>query len=117
MRKTLPKHWNEKIQRILRTLKSKITDQECKHLYLTGSQPEKFYGTAKMHKLPVNRNVNHLPVPVERACIVCSTNELLQTELKYIVKVFHETNNNPHYIIKQIQKQGRDEQNQQNDNV
>ena len=49
-----------KIQRILRKLKSKITDQEYKPLHPTGSQPGKFYGTAKMHKLPVNGNLNHL---------------------------------------------------------
>ena len=51
-----------KIQRILRKVKSKITDQEYKHLYPTGSQPGKFYGTAKMHKLPVNGNLNDLPL-------------------------------------------------------
>ena len=51
------------------------------------------------------------------AYIVCYTNDLLQKELKYIVKVLLETNNYPHYVIKQIQKQGQDEQNQQNDNV
>ena len=36
---------------------------------------------------------------VERAYIVCSTNELLPEELKYFVKVFRETNNYPHYVI------------------
>ena len=41
---------------------------------------------------------------VELAYIVCFTNELLQKELKYLVKVFHETNNYPHYVIKQILK-------------
>ena len=51
---------------------------------------------------------------VERAYIVCSTNELLQMELKYLEKVFHETNNYPQHIIKQILKQVQDEQNQQN---
>ena len=54
---------------------------------------------------------------VERAYIVCSTNELLQKELKYLVKVFHETNNYSHYVIKQVLKQVQDEQNQQNVNV
>ena len=51
-----------KIQRILRKLKSKITDLEYKLLYRKGSQPGKFYGTAKMHKLPppFNGNLNHL---------------------------------------------------------
>ena len=37
---------------------------------------------------------------VECAYIVCSTNEALQKELKYLVKVFHETNNCSHYVIK-----------------
>ena len=41
----------------------------------------------------------------ERAYRACSTNELLQKELKYLVKVFHGTNNYPHYLIKQILKQ------------
>ena len=30
---------------------------------------------------------------MERAYILCSTNELLQKELEYLVKVFYETNN------------------------
>ena len=54
---------------------------------------------------------------LKRAYIVYSTNELLQKELKYLVKVFHETNNCPHYVFKQILKQVQDEQNQQNINV
>ena len=54
---------------------------------------------------------------LKRAYIVYSTNELLQKELKYLVKVFHETNNYPHYVFKQILKQVQDEQNQQNINV
>ena len=51
-----------KIQRPLWKLKSKITDEEYKHLYPTGSQPGKFYGTVKMHKLCVNGNLNDLPL-------------------------------------------------------
>ena len=54
---------------------------------------------------------------MERAYIVCSTNEFLQKELKHLVKVFHESYNYPHYVIKQILKQVQDEQNQQNVNV
>ena len=50
---------------------------------------------------------------VESAYIVCSVNELLQKELKYLVKAFHETNNYPHYVIKQTLKQVQNEQNQQ----
>ena len=30
--------------------------------YLTGSEPGKFYGTAKKHKIPVNGTINDLPL-------------------------------------------------------
>ena len=42
---------------------------------------------------------------VEHAYIVCSTNDFLKKEVKYLVKVFHETNDYPRYVIKQILKQ------------
>ena len=48
---------------------------------------------------------------------MCSTNERLQKELKYLEKVCHETNNYPQDVIKQILKQVQDEQIQQNINV
>ena len=40
----------EKVQRIVRKIKSKITIQEYKRLYPRGSCRGKFYGTAKLHK-------------------------------------------------------------------
>ena len=49
-----------KIQRILRKIKSKVSEQEYKRLYPTGSRPRKFYGTAKMHKLSLNGKVDDL---------------------------------------------------------
>ena len=54
---------------------------------------------------------------LECVYIVWSTNGVLQNELKYLVRVFHDTNNYLHYIIKKILKQVQDEQNQQNVNV
>ena len=33
---------------------------------------------------------------------ICSTDQLLERELKYLEKIFHEKNNYPKYIIKQI---------------
>ena len=30
--------------------------------YSTGSEPGKFYGTAKKHKIPVNGTINDLPL-------------------------------------------------------
>ena len=38
----------------------------------------------------------------EQAYVICSTDQLLETELKYLEKVFHEKNNYPKYIVKQI---------------
>ena len=43
-------------------MKSKFTEQKYKKLYSTGSCPEKFYGTAKIHKTPVNGNIDDLPI-------------------------------------------------------
>ena len=51
-----------KIQHTLRKLQFKITDQQYKELYPTGSKPGKLYGTEKMHKLPINENLNDLPL-------------------------------------------------------
>ena len=51
-----------KIQRILRKIKSKVSEQEYKRLYPTGSRPRKFYGTAKIHKLSLNGKVDDLPL-------------------------------------------------------
>ena len=54
---------------------------------------------------------------VELAYIVYSNNELLQKESKYLVNVFHETNNYSSYVIKQILKLVQEEQIQQNVNI
>ena len=54
---------------------------------------------------------------VKHVYIVCSSNEFLKKELRYLEIVFHETNNYPQYLIKQILKQFQHEQNQQNINV
>ena len=51
-----------KLQRILRKIKSKVSEQEYKQLYPTGSCPGKFYGTVKIHKLSLNGKVDDLPL-------------------------------------------------------
>ena len=51
-----------KMQQVLRKIKSKVSEQEYKRVYPTGSGQGKFYGTAKMHKLSLNGNVNDLPL-------------------------------------------------------
>ena len=52
----------EIVQRIVRKIKSKITIQEYKRLYPSGSCPGKFYGTSKLHKIDPKGLVDDLPV-------------------------------------------------------
>ena len=51
-----------KIQQELRKLKTRLTIQEYYHLYPTGSNPSRFYGTAKLHKLLPNGTIEELPI-------------------------------------------------------
>ena len=72
-----------KVQRILRTIKSKFTGQEYKKLYPTGSCPEKLYGTAKIHKIPVNGNIDDLPIRP----IVSNINTVTYNIARYLTKL------------------------------
>ena len=72
-----------KVQRILRTIKSKFTEQEYKKLYPTGSCPGKFYGTAKIHKIPVNENIDDLPTRP----IVSNINTVTYNLARYLTKL------------------------------
>ena len=51
-----------KIKRRVRKIKSKVGKDEYSKIYPTGSSPGKFYGNAKMYKLPKNGNINNLPL-------------------------------------------------------
>lgn len=48
----LNKRLEVKVQHTLRKLISKFSEQNYKMLYQSGSSPEKFYGTAKVQKVP-----------------------------------------------------------------
>ena len=52
----------QKIQKVLRKIQSKLSEQEYKILYPTGSAPAQFYGTAKLHKLKNDSIVDDLPM-------------------------------------------------------
>ena len=56
------KSLESKVQQTIRKIKSKLSEQEYKKLYPPGSCQGKFYGTAKIHKLPVNGSYNELPI-------------------------------------------------------
>ena len=51
-----------KIQLILRKVKNRLSSKEYYQLYPTGSCAGKFYGTAKIHKLPPNGFIDNLPL-------------------------------------------------------
>ena len=51
-----------KIQRVLRKVKNRLSSKEYYQLYPTGSCAGKFYGTAKIHKLPPNGFIDNLPL-------------------------------------------------------
>ena len=50
------------IQRLLRKFKSRLSQKEYYQLYRTGSCAGKFYGTAKVYKLPPDGNISNLPL-------------------------------------------------------
>ena len=84
-----------KVQRTLRKIKSKFTEQEYKKLYPTGSCPGIFYGTAKIHKIPVNGNIHYLPIRP----IVSNINTATYNLAKYLTKLLAPLRESE-YIIK-----------------
>ena len=72
-----------KVERTIRKIKSKLSAQEYKKLYPTRSWPGKFYGTAKIHKLPVNGGINELPIRP----IVSNLNTATYNLAKYLSKL------------------------------
>ena len=51
---------------------------------------------------------------VERAYVICSTDQRLERELKYLEKAFHQKNNYPKYVVKQILDRAFEEHSQKN---
>ena len=56
----MTKSTEQKVQRTLRKMKSKLTNYE--KLYPTGSNPGLFYGLAKIHKVPKDGTIKDLPL-------------------------------------------------------
>ena len=56
------KSTEEKFQRMVRQIKSKLTIQEFKRLYPSGSAPGKFYDTVNLHKLDSKGLFDDLPI-------------------------------------------------------
>ena len=91
----LAQNQKAKVQRALRKIKSKFTEQECKKLYPTGSCPRKFYGTPKIHKVQVNGNIDNLPIRP----IVSNINTATYNLVKYLSKLLAPVRESE-YIIK-----------------
>ena len=72
-----------KVQQTIQKIKSKLSEQEYKKLHPTGSCPGKFYGTAKIHKLPVDGGINELPIRP----IVSNLNTATYNLAKYLSKL------------------------------
>ena len=72
-----------KIQKVCRKIKSKLSEQEYKRLYPTGSAATRFYGTAKIHKLKNDRAVDELPIRP----IISKINTALYQLAKYLAKL------------------------------
>ena len=72
-----------KIQKGLRKIKSKFSEQEYKRLYPTGSAPARFYRTAKLHKLKSDSTVDDLPIRP----IISNINTASYQLAKYLAKL------------------------------
>ena len=83
-----------KVQRSLRKLKSKLSPYEYKKLYPTCSSPGKFYGTAKLHKLPANGKIDDLPIRIIVSNISTATYQLG----KHVSKVLSRLRESEHNI-------------------
>ena len=72
-----------KVKRALRKIRSKLSHQDYVKLYPTGSAPQKFYGTAKKHKMLDNGTIGDLPL-----CLIVSNIGTASYLLaKYLAKV------------------------------
>ena len=71
-----------------------LTDQEYKRLYPSGSAPGKFYGTAKLHKISINDDVDKLLIRPIISNIGTPTYQLA----KYLAKILSPLANSE-YIV------------------
>ena len=60
LRANSTKKTEEKIEQVLRKIKTNFSTQEYSTIYPSGSCPGKCYGTVKIYKLPENGNIEEL---------------------------------------------------------
>ena len=72
-----------KVQNTLRKIKSKLSINEYKRIYPTGSSPGKLYGTAKIHKLSDRDGIQILPIRQ----IISNLNTATYHLAKYLAKL------------------------------
>ena len=72
-----------KVQNALRKIKSKLSINEYKRIYPTGSSPGKLYETAKIHKLSDRDGIEKLPIRP----IISNLNTATYHLAKYLAKL------------------------------
>ena len=84
-----------KLQSLLRKIKSNIPEHLYKKLYPTGSNPGKFYSTAKIHKLKAGEGIDKLPLRP----IVSNIGTATYQTAKYLAKLLAPFKNTSTYSI------------------
>ena len=86
--------FESKIQRTLRKIKSKLSTEEYKKLYPTGSNAGRFYGTAKLHKIYRNDKVDKLALRPIVSSIGTASDQLA----KYLAKLLSLLSKSEHTV-------------------
>ena len=86
--------YESKIQRKLRKIKSKLSTEEYKKPYPTGSNAGRFYGTAKLHKIYRNDKVDKLALRP----IVSSIGTASYQLAKYLAKLLSPLSKSEHTV-------------------
>ena len=88
------KKTEEKNQRVLRKIKRSFSAEEYSTIYTTGSCPGKFYGSAKVRKLPESRNVDQLRI----GPIASNTGTAIYQLAKYLAKLLSPLSQSQHTV-------------------
>ena len=84
----------EKIQWVLQKIKRTFSALEYSTIYPKGLRPGKFYGIAKVHKLPQNGNVDQSPIRPIVSNIGTATYQLAE----YLAKLLSPLNQSQHTV-------------------
>ena len=92
------KSLERKVQQTLRKIKHKFEDNEYKKLYSTGSRPELFYGTPKVHKLQQQQQQQRLEEITMRP-VISNIGTATYEIAKYLNKLLTPLNKSDYNIL------------------